>query len=195
MKKITNLDQGKAKSPQERILDAAVRLFNAQGVHTTGIDQIIAESGVAKRTFYNHFDSKNKVIAAYYRLKDDAWFSRLAHHSSIPTNPVDRVLGLFDGLKEWFQEDDFAGCTFIRGLSDFGQKSSDPELVTCVTEHFSRTKDLLTKLLAAARPGCDQQLVNQMMSLIAGATVVAHASRDPSVADTNKEVARALLAG
>ena len=42
------------QAPRERILATAIRLFNEVGVHTTGIDRIIEESGVAKKTFYHH---------------------------------------------------------------------------------------------------------------------------------------------
>ena len=46
--------------PQPRrdlLVKTAYRLFNAQGYHATGIDQILAESGVAKATLYKYFSS------------------------------------------------------------------------------------------------------------------------------------------
>ena len=52
----------KKPSPRERIIRTATRLFYAQGVLSTGINQIIAESDIAKATFYQHFPSKNDLI-------------------------------------------------------------------------------------------------------------------------------------
>lgn len=191
----TNHKEETPISPRERIVQTAMGLFNREGVHATGIDTIIAESGVAKKTFYNHFESKNKLIAEYFRRKDEIWFARLekyAHAAEKP--PLERLLGLFDGLKEWFGEPDFYGCPFIRGLSDFGKTENDPELVSCVEKHFERTSDLVESLLKLFRPKDCKVLVPQIMSLIAGATVVAHGTRNPQVATLNKEIARTLLA-
>jgi AcrR family transcriptional regulator len=50
-------------NPRERIIQKALLLFYQQGVNTTGINQIIAESRVAKASFYNHFPSKDDLIA------------------------------------------------------------------------------------------------------------------------------------
>ena len=51
--------------PRERILETAANLFYANGYRAVGIDRIIAESGVAKMSFYRHFPSKDDLIAAY----------------------------------------------------------------------------------------------------------------------------------
>src|SRR3990170_8711751 len=48
--------------PRDRIIDTALRLFYEQGYLATGINQIIAESQVAKATFYSHFSSKENLI-------------------------------------------------------------------------------------------------------------------------------------
>lgn len=181
-------------SAKERIVATATRLFNSVGVHATGIDRIIEESGVAKKTFYNHFPSKNQLIALYFSRKDEIWFARLKKFSSKPEMlPIERVLGLFDGLKEWFSQPDFYGCPFIRGLSDFGEEKNSPELANCIELHFSETQNYIAGLLKEARPKDYQSFVPQIMSLVAGATIVAQASGDSSVADVNKKMARILL--
>lgn len=48
---------------RERILKRATELFYTQGVHNTGINQIIDESRVAKASFYHHFPSKDALIS------------------------------------------------------------------------------------------------------------------------------------
>ena len=50
---------------RERILDTAFRLFYARGIRAVGVDRIIAESGVAKATFYKHFPAKDDLVVAY----------------------------------------------------------------------------------------------------------------------------------
>ena len=45
----------------------ALTLFNRVGYHATGIDRILAESGVAKMTLYNHFKSKDELVETALR--------------------------------------------------------------------------------------------------------------------------------
>ena len=46
------------------LLDAALRVFSRKGYHATSISDLVAEAGVARGTFYLHFESKNQVFLA-----------------------------------------------------------------------------------------------------------------------------------
>ena len=56
---------------REHLLDTALSLFRTGGFHATGIDKILAKAGVAKMTLYNHFRSKDELILAALRRRDD----------------------------------------------------------------------------------------------------------------------------
>ncbi len=183
----------KPRASKEKIVLAAERLFNDNGVHSTGIDRIIKESGVAKKTFYHHFPSKNDLIAEYFRRKDLRWFERLEKFAAKGKTPQEKTLFLFDALKEWFQEPDFQGCPFIRGLSEFNKEGADPKIRQCLDEHFSRTTHLVEALLKEGCPKEYKKIVPQILSLICGATVLAHATGDVRLAKINKKVALELL--
>ena len=62
---------------RSRILDTAFRLFYARGIRAVGVDLIIAESGVAKATFYRHFPSKDELVLAYLDKVDGVWTGQL----------------------------------------------------------------------------------------------------------------------
>ncbi len=49
-------------SKKEDIINTALDLFNQIGYNATGVDKIIAESNVAKMTFYKYFPSKESLI-------------------------------------------------------------------------------------------------------------------------------------
>ena len=55
----------RAASPAERILAAADKLFYQHGIRAVGVDAIADEAGVSKRTLYNHYPTKDDLIAAY----------------------------------------------------------------------------------------------------------------------------------
>jgi AcrR family transcriptional regulator len=59
--------QPRTKPPEvrrEELLDAAETRFLARGIAATSVDAIVAGAGVAKGTFYLHFDSKEQLLAA-----------------------------------------------------------------------------------------------------------------------------------
>ena len=62
---------------RERILDTAFRLFYARGIRAVGVDLLIAESGVAKATFYKHFGAKDDLVLAYLDRVDEIWTGQL----------------------------------------------------------------------------------------------------------------------
>ncbi len=83
----------------QRILDTAFRLFYARGIRAVGVDPIIAESGVAKATFYKHFPAKDDLVVAYLDRVDDVWSGQLhAAAEAAGPEPADQLVGLFDAL-------------------------------------------------------------------------------------------------
>jgi len=62
-----------ASAARERILHTAHDLFYRDGIRATGIDRMIAESGVAKLTFYRHFPSKNDLVLAFLDHRHARW--------------------------------------------------------------------------------------------------------------------------
>ena len=47
-----------------RMLEAAVALFDARGVHATKVADICERADVAQKTFFNHFESKAQLLRA-----------------------------------------------------------------------------------------------------------------------------------
>src|SRR5699024_10191832 len=64
----------------ERILEAASTLFYEQGIRTVGVDAIAAAADVTKKTLYDRFGSKDRLIAAYLEERDRAWHRFLDEH-------------------------------------------------------------------------------------------------------------------
>ncbi len=58
---------------RERIVQTALDLFYRQGYLATGINQVIAEAGVSKNTFYYYFPSKEDLCLAYLQERHKVW--------------------------------------------------------------------------------------------------------------------------
>lgn len=62
---------------REHLVATAQRLFYQEGIKGTGIDRIIEEAAVAKRTLYNHFNSKDELIIAALHRRDAEFMTML----------------------------------------------------------------------------------------------------------------------
>jgi AcrR family transcriptional regulator len=181
-------------SPRERVLRTATRLFYTNGVHSVGIDRIIAESGVAKMTFYRHFPSKARLVAEYLAQMEDGWQELISRFTADPSKtPLENLLGMFDALELSIKSPDFRGCPFIKGLAEFGPEHNEPEVRAHITAHFNRIEKVLVPLLKQIRPRASKKLLQPLMSLITGTVVVAQATGQTDVASRNKAFARTLL--
>ena len=49
---------------RDRLLDAADRLFYQEGVRAIGIDRVLSEADAAKASLYQHFGSKDQLVAS-----------------------------------------------------------------------------------------------------------------------------------
>ncbi|MFD2637652.1 TetR/AcrR family transcriptional regulator [Piscibacillus salipiscarius] len=51
---------------KKRIIQGSIELFAKKGFHTTSVQEIADQAGVAKGSFYNYFESKEELIVSIY---------------------------------------------------------------------------------------------------------------------------------
>jgi AcrR family transcriptional regulator len=179
---------------RDHLVQTALALFSRHGYHATGIDRILAESGVAKMTLYKHFRSKDDLILAVLRHRDEQfrrWFQ--AEVEARTAHPQERLLAVFDVLETWFQEPDFNGCCFINATAEYGRQNDPVHLAAA--EHKTRVTEYLHMLAEAANAAAPAEVARQMMLLVNGAVVSAHVSGDTAPARTARALAETILAG
>lgn len=114
---------------RERLVSTAFKLFYARGIHAVGINLVLAESGVAKKTLYHHFPGKEDLVEAAVRYRDDRYRAWLASRlDSVPTGKS-ALLELFNALDDWFHSrvpeiEPFHGCFFINASAEFGDRDN-----------------------------------------------------------------------
>ena len=170
-------------SPRDRVLRTALALFYEHGVHSVGIDRIIAESGVAKMTFYRHFSSKARLIAEYLAHKHRGWEQLVARFTGDESKPaLERLLAVFDALEVFIQHPEFRGCPFIKTMAEYGPERDAPEVRQEITAHFAGMEKFVTGLLKQIRPRDSKKFVQPVLSIITGTVVIAQASGRTDVA-------------
>lgn len=185
-------------SKKDHLVETAVRLFGQEGFHATGIDRILQEAGVARMTLYKHFRSKDELILAALRRRDEqfrTWFkSAIEKHGG---TPAQRLLASFDALEEWFNGRafsgmPFSGCSFINAAAEYAEAAHPVHQVAA--EHKRLILEYLRLLCSSAGARDPETLAWSIALLHEGAIVTAQVSADPRAASGAKEIARVLMA-
>lgn len=176
-----------------RLVETADRLFYAEGIRAVGIDRIIAEAKVAKMSLYKHFPSKDDLIEAVLRHRDECFFrffrSAIERHSD--GSQLGGPLGaLFAAQKEWFESPGFRGCAFINASVEL----TDPDhpAAAVVRDHKRRFHELIGEMVAAAVGGPSPHAASVAV-LVEGAIVSAVIQRSADAADVARDAAFRLL--
>ena len=169
---------------KDRILETADRLFYLQGIRAVGVDTIAAEIGISKRTLYNHFPSKDALIAAYLARRFVA-----PRPSDKP--PVEQILGTFDSLERRFSSKDFRGCPFVNAVAELGSEDQSVRKIAVAFKESRRLwfRDLLMQIGVANA----EALATQLAVLVDGCIAQDLVRNDPAMARAAKEAATVLL--
>ena len=131
----------KKEKVHDRILRVASDLFYKQGYNSTGINQIIAEADIAIGSLYNHFSSKNDLLQAYLIKEEKNWFEGFENSISNIQEPKEKIIALIDFRKKLQQSSRFAGCHFIKIISEIGD--GNPIVSDFVKTHKDKQKEMI----------------------------------------------------
>ena len=181
-----------ASAKRDLLIDTALKLFNRDGYHATGIDRILAEAGVAKMTLYNHFGSKDELVLAALKRRDQRWRDWFRHAvERRAETPRDRLLAAFDAIEEWFGQPDFNGCMFIKAAAEYPDQA-DPIHATAA-EHQRLLLAGLRDLAAAAGAKRPARLARELLLLILGAIVATQVNGPVGAGNAAKKAAAVLI--
>src|SRR5690625_1040197 len=132
---------------RDLIVEEASRLFYQRGTGI-GVDTLVDEIGVAKMTLYKHFPTKDDLIIACLRFVDARYRDRLRGGLAAKSSATEKVLGIFDSLRDWFGTPSFRGCAFVNATVEL----ADPEHLAheAVLEHKASTREWVTEQIGRA---------------------------------------------
>ncbi|MEQ8967770.1 MAG: TetR family transcriptional regulator [Azospirillaceae bacterium] len=179
-------------SKRDEVVRKALTVFYRDGFHATGMDQLSAESGISKTTMFKHFRTKEDLILAVLRLRDDDFRNWLFRRMAKAGAPRDQLAAMFDALAEWFDSPTFRSCMFIKAASEY----PDPgHPIHAQSAEHKRLLFLGVRDLAAEAGAPDPAgLARALLLLKEGAIVTAHLGHEADPAGDAKRVAEGLLA-
>ncbi len=177
---------------RERILQAVYELFSRRAVRAVGVDEVVQRAGVAKATLYRHFPSKNDLVLAFLERRERLWTEEWveAEARRRGTTPEERLLAIFDLFDEWFQREDFEGCSFINVLLETGDLAHPIGRASAV--HLANIRDILIALAEEAGLRDPDGFAHSWHILMKG-SIVAAGEGDAEAARRAKAMARLLL--
>jgi AcrR family transcriptional regulator len=169
-----------ASRPRERLLTAAKDLTYRQGV-AVGVDAILKEAKVARRSLYEHFGGKDGLVAEVLRLtaaEDEELHRQTMQNAG--DEPRTRLLALFDMLGDVIQDPDFRGCRYLSADLALTDPAHPAHAVTReYREHIHELLEAELVKLGHRRPAI---AANQLMLLMDGtlAAGVTRTGTDPA---------------
>jgi|SRR5262245_29452419 len=177
---------------RQRILETADRLFYQDGIRAVGIDRIIAEAGVAKMSLYKHFPSKDDLILAALKYREQgvlAFFrAAMERHGKRGKNPLQ---AFFAALKDYFELPAYRGCGFQNAAVELADPTHPG--AKFVRGHKQRFSEFLRGLVEETIGKGGVKAAPAVAILVEGAIVTAVIQGNPGAADVARDAALKLV--
>ncbi|MGV9296267.1 TetR/AcrR family transcriptional regulator [Amycolatopsis sp. NPDC003676] len=156
----------------QAVLAAASELFYERGIHAVGVDVIAAKAGVTKKTLYDRFGSKDRLVVEYLSARDARWRGFLGEWlGKAGADPRDRLTAAFDASAAWAKKYGGKGCSMINAHAEISDPAHPAYAV--VTESKKWMLGVFVELAESAGVSDPRQTGEQIMLLHEGAVVMA----------------------
>jgi AcrR family transcriptional regulator len=172
---------------RKQIVEAAFKLFKVNGFYATGVDLIMRQANVSKRTMYIYFPTKNELIVAvleHYRNEYERNIAQLLARTDIDSRG--KILAIFDGASRWFSDSEFHGCLAVNAMGEFAGKDSAIEQACQLFKAYELgVFRALTKDIPAQKP---EELAYKLLVLLEGMCAIAQVLRQPCPVDIRQMI-------
>jgi AcrR family transcriptional regulator len=167
----TPLRSPQASKARARLMQTARRLFTQRGYSNVGINDVIAEAGIARMTLYNYFASKDDLIVAVYEEMASEILASLAGLSSNAVSERESVRSIFEQMRQESLGPNFRGCWLTH--ASYQAPDVSGAIFDIVSTYKGRLRAHFYDLLDENRRNRDQ-LADQLVLLADGAMTEAY---------------------
>ncbi|MGW3963699.1 TetR/AcrR family transcriptional regulator [Amycolatopsis sp. NPDC005003] len=138
--------RGQVSEARSRLLSTATRIFYAEGLHSVGIDRVVAEAKVTRATLYRHFPSKDDLVVAYLQGVHEMEREGIGKVIAARLPAADGVRAIARTIADGIGSAHFRGCAFLNAVAEYPDPAHPVhQAVLAHREWFRRT---VTDLLA-----------------------------------------------
>jgi len=179
---------------RQRVLETADRLFYQEGIRAVGIDRIVAEADVAKMSLYKHFRSKDDLVLAVLKHREETvlefFRAAMERHGAKSKTPL---RAFFAALKDFFESPGFRGCPFQNAAVELADPAHPG--TAFVRGHKQRFSDFLRGLVEASVGKSGARVAPAVSVLVEGAIITTMIQGNSDAAEVARDAALKLLAG
>ena len=178
---------------RKRLVDAATKLFYAEGIGRVSVDAVAEKAGLTKRTLYYHFKSKDDLIAAYLDGRDQPNIRQMSGWFEAAEGGVERkVEAIFTNLARVAKNPKWKGCGFLRTAAELASMPGHPA-VKAGSRHKKNFETWLTGELSGYGVDEPQTLAREIVLLMDGAFSIMLIHRDPDYVEAAGHAAATLV--
>lgn len=179
---------------RERILDAANRLFYAEGIRAVSVDAVAEAAGVTKRTLYYHFASKDDLVTSYLASRDQPNLAAFSRWFDAGDGTVaDKTRAMFEGVARAARKPSWRGCGFLRTAAELANLPGHPAVLVGAA-HKKCFESWLASVYSEAGIAGSDALARQVVLVMDGAFSTMLVHRDPDYAEAAGTAAQTLVA-
>ena len=182
-----------ADATRAKILASTYSLIRRRGFARTKMNDIAAGAAVTKRTLYQHFDSKDALLAAMLEMQHElamAAFVGMIDRSK--RDPEQLVETLFADLAAWSAAKEWGGSGFTRLAVELADLPGHPAR-RMARQHKAALERHLSERLEGAGVSEAVTVAREILLLLEGTMVMILIHGDRSYAGAAARAARRLL--
>ncbi|VVJ17225.1 Transcriptional regulator [Amycolatopsis camponoti] len=174
--------RGQVSEARSRLLATATRIFYAEGLHSVGIDRIVAEAKVTRATLYRHFPSKDDLVVAYLQGVHEMEREGVDKVVAGGLPAADGLRAIARSIADGIGSAHFRGCAFLNAVAEYPDPAHPVhQAVLAHREWFRRT---VTDLLAQVGETAPELAGRHFVMLRDGAMTAGCLSDPAEVCDT-----------
>ena len=158
-------------SARERLLDAAADLFYRHGIGAVGVDLVSSQARVSKRTLYQQFGSKDRLIAESLEAHGAAMLGMYIPAEDPHAPAREQILAVFSGLSGWTASGTFRGCPFVNTATELADPGHPARRIA--RDYKLRLRDYFARQAERGQAKDPQRLADELIVVFDGTIVQA----------------------
>jgi TetR/AcrR family transcriptional regulator, transcriptional repressor for nem operon len=186
------------EATRRKLIEATMGLMLRRGFNATTVDQICAEAGVTKGSFFHHFHSKDDIGQAAIKAWGEFGQSIYAEAWKQPAGPLEEIHRLFDIMDGLTRRDQPCACMI--GMLTQEMSGAHPDFRAACGRELGFWMEMVRSRLQAAKeqlkPAANfdpAEVAWFLSSVWQGSMLVAKTRQSQEMIRSNLKIARAYV--